>query len=49
MQTKLALYSTYVVGGAGPQRSAAGRAVLGHRRPYHYLRVEPDTSGATIT
>lgn len=40
-QTKLALYSTYVVGGRGPKGRVPDGLFWDTTDPYHYLRIEP--------
>jgi Rieske Fe-S protein len=40
-QTKLALYSTYVVGGRAPKGQVPDGLFWDSADPYHYLRIEP--------
>ncbi len=41
LHSKMAPYRTYAMAFTMPQRHAAGRALLGHGRPYHYVRLNP--------
>ena len=47
-QTKLSLYTSYVVGGPGAARHRAGRTLLGHRQslPLRPARVAPQSRSA---
>jgi glycine/D-amino acid oxidase-like deaminating enzyme/nitrite reductase/ring-hydroxylating ferredoxin subunit len=45
LQTKLALYSTYVVGGLVRKGQLADGLFWDTDAPYHYLRIEPRKSG----